>query len=84
MATDETTCSTAAQRHEALIKQFVSSVKAGGGPEDDFLRDVLAEVSSCQLQGALLERRDRAVALYWHRGRMAVLRTSLRRRTGRS
>jgi len=74
MATNDTSDLTPAQRQKNEVRQFVSSVKAGGGPEDEFLRGAVEEVYASELDGELSRQRDHAVALYLHRERMETIR----------
>lgn len=39
-------------------------------PEDEFLRDSINEIREFKLRGEESQRRDRAVALFYHRVRM--------------
>lgn len=64
---------------EADLKLFIRVINRGGQPDDEFLRDSVHEIADYELQGALEEQRDRAVALYWHRLRMVPVREEIRK-----
>ena len=55
---------------EADLKLFIRLINADDQPSDEFLRDSVDEIAAYDLQGTLLQQRDRAVALYYHRLRM--------------
>lgn len=55
---------------EADLKFFINVINADGQPDDEFLRDSVEEIAAYDLQGTLMQQRDRAVALYYHRLRM--------------
>jgi hypothetical protein len=59
---------------EANLKLFLNLIKADGQPDDEFLRDYAAEIAAYELSGHESQQRDRAVALYYHRARMMVIR----------
>lgn len=58
------------------LSLFIKRIKSGGQSDDEFLRDSVDEVNAYRLEDrSLEERRDRAVALYYHRLRMMVARS---------
>ncbi|MGO9325881.1 MAG: hypothetical protein ACLP07_15105 [Terracidiphilus sp.] len=57
----------------ADLKLFIKLIKGGGQPSDEFLRDSVDEIAAYELQGALSQQRDKAVALYYHRLRMMAV-----------
>lgn len=59
---------------EADLKLFIKLIEADGQPDDEFLRDSVQEITAFDLQGPLMQRRDRAVAVYYHRLRMIPVR----------
>lgn len=63
---------------EADLKLFIKVI-GGGQPDDEFLRDSVEEIAGYDLEGALMERRDKAVALYWHRLRMMPVREEVKK-----
>ena len=62
---------------EADLKLFIKVIKAEGQPTDEFLRDSVDEIAAYDLQGALMQQRDNAVAVYYHRLRMMPVREEL-------
>jgi len=64
---------------EADLKLFIKVIKADGQPNDEFLRDSVDEIAVLELQGVLMQQRDEAVALYYHRLRMIPVREEVRR-----
>lgn len=55
---------------DADLKLFIKLINAEGQSSDEFLRDSVDEIAAYDLQGSLLQQRDKAVALYYHRLRM--------------
>jgi hypothetical protein len=64
---------------KADVELFIKLIRASGQLDDEFLRDSVHEIADYELQGALEEQRDRAVALYWHRLRMKSVREEVRK-----
>jgi hypothetical protein len=55
---------------EADLRLFIKGIEAHFQPDDEFLRDSVQEIAAYELEGALEQRRDKAVAVYYHRLRM--------------
>ena len=58
---------------EANLMLFITIINEGGQPEDEFLRDSVGEIAAYDLEGLLMQQRDRAVALFYHRLRMVAV-----------
>jgi hypothetical protein len=54
----------------ADLKLFIKLLDGDGQPTDEFLRDSVQEIAAYELEGALEQQRDKAVAVYYHRLRM--------------
>jgi hypothetical protein len=66
-------CHMITPEQEADLKLFLKQIKAGGQPDDEFLRDSVDEIAALKLEGRQLQQRDKAVALYYHRLRMMAV-----------
>ena len=64
---------------ESDLKLFINLIRGGGQHDDEFLRDSVYEIAAYDLQGALMQQRDKAVALYYHRLRMIPVREKVRK-----
>jgi len=64
---------------KANLQLFIKTLKAGGQPTDEFLRDSVEEINAHRLQGEQLQQRDKAVALYYHRAWMLAIREKVKK-----
>jgi hypothetical protein len=58
---------------EADLRLFIKGIEARCQPDDEFLLDSVQEIAAYELEGALSQQRDRAVARYYHRLRMMAV-----------